>query len=100
MRRRILVIFLLSVLLVQSISGCSSSEVSTELESYSFPDIRPVMTMPDIPELAGRFTILENQRIGYTENLENYRFVDCEVSIKGENITLRNCEFINSIIYV
>jgi parallel beta-helix repeat protein len=82
------------------LSGCGENGNPTDMESYTFLSEPPQITMPQEPVLPEPANIIEDRKVGYTENLTNHRFINCEISIKGKDIAVSNCEFINCIIYI
>ncbi len=99
----ITVLAVCTVLLLFSATGCSNPETPQSADSYPFPAEPPDIPMPELPVelmLSSQLNIIDGQKIGYTENIENLHFYNCEISIKGKDITVKNCEFLNSIIYL
>ena len=96
--KQVIVISLLLPLIF--ISGCSENGKPSYKESYTFPSEPPLITMPQEPVLPELVDIIEDCKAGYTENLTNHRFINCEISVKGKGITVSNCEFTNTVIYI
>lgn len=97
MKRVIIISLLITFVLIP---GCDHNGKLLETESYSFPAEPPPITMPQEPVLPEPVNIIEDRKVGYTDNLTNHRFINCEISVKGKDIIVSNCEFINCIIYI
>ena len=96
--KKVIIISLLVPLIF--ISGCGENDDPYSTQSYTFPLEPPQITMPQEPVLPEPVDIIEDRKVGYTEDLTNHRFINCEISVKGKGVTVSNCEFINSIIYI
>ena len=90
----------LYIILVSMLSlGCKDGDAS-ESSTFPFPDEPPDITIPEKFELEGQLATIQGQRVDINSSTENQRYCDCEVSINGQDISVRNCEFINSPVYV
>jgi hypothetical protein len=90
----------LYIILVSMLSfGCKDSDASKSL-ALPFPSEPPDITVPVKFELDSQLATVQGQKVDINSSIENQCFCDCEVSINGQDITIRNCEFINSTVYV
>jgi parallel beta-helix repeat protein len=91
---------LLIILISLSSPSCNDNDVSKSSASFPFPAKPPDVTIPIEFELDGRLATIQGQRVSFNSDIENQRFSNCEVSFTGQDIQIRNCEFIDSTVYI
>lgn len=97
------VMALLVLVSLLALPGCGESGIEQPVESYLFPTEQPDIPMPELPAevmYSSSFNFIQEQKIGFMESIEKYHFTDCEISIKGNGISIKNCYFTNSVIYL
>jgi parallel beta-helix repeat protein len=90
----------LIILISLSSSGCNDNDTSKSSASFPFPAEPPDVTIPIEFELDGQLTTIQGQRVHFNSDIENQRFSNCEVSFTGQDMQIRNCEFIDSTVYI
>jgi parallel beta-helix repeat protein len=68
-----------------------------------YPAEPPDIPMPEIPTrvmLSSHFNFVQEQKVSFTDSIELFHFTNCEISIKGNDISIKDCHFSNSVIYV
>ena len=80
--------------------GCNNGDVSKAPTSFPFPSEPPDITIPLKFELGAQLSTIYGQKINFNGSIENQRFHSCEVYIIGQGLMIRNCEFIDSTVYI
>ena len=69
-------------------------------QSVSFPAERFSLPVPDSYSLGPPAVVVENEKRSIGGSIQGYLFRDCEVSIEGNDLQIKECEFINSPVFV